>query len=61
MKKNKLSLVLNCAGILIFIAMGLNIIPGQNNLLIFLGIACFIISAFAHKWCDQDNDKNEDK
>lgn len=57
-QKSRLSLLLNCIGILIFVAMGLNLIPGNSNLMIFLGVACFIISSFVSKFYSQNN--NED-
>lgn len=42
-------MILNGIGALIFIAMGLDLTPHHNNLAIFLGVACFIVSGVVSK------------
>ena len=59
-QKNKIPMILNCLGVLIFIAMGLGLTERHNNVTIFLGIACFIISGLVHKMCSDNCQKDKD-
>lgn len=58
-QKNKWSMILNGLGALIFIAMGLDLTPHHNNLAIFLGVACFVISGVISKMYN-DECKNKE-
>lgn len=63
-QKNKLSMVFSFIGILIFVAMGLSLWPGHNNLMIFLGIACFLLAGLISRMCNdgcKTDKKCEDK
>ncbi|MFH1593272.1 MAG: hypothetical protein ABID09_01075 [Candidatus Omnitrophota bacterium] len=46
---NAMSPILCGIGILLFLAAAFDILPAQDNLLVFLGIACFIISGIIKK------------
>jgi hypothetical protein len=37
------------AGILLLLAAGFDLLPAQDNLLVFLGIACFIVASVIKK------------
>lgn len=47
--KNMVGVVMSSVGILLFLAAGFDLFPAQDNLLVFLGIACFIIAAAIKK------------
>ncbi len=46
---NLLLLILNGAGILLLLASAFDLIPKLDNLLVFLGIACFIALGIVRK------------
>ena len=48
-KTNAASAILVGVGILILLAAGFDIFPAQDNVLVFLGIACFIIAGVVRK------------
>ncbi|MFC1577127.1 hypothetical protein ACFL3N_02170 [Candidatus Omnitrophota bacterium] len=41
--------VLSAAGILLLLASAFDIVPAHDNLLVFLGIACFIVAGVIKK------------
>jgi len=43
------ALILNGAGILLLLASAFDLIPKLDNLLVFLGIACFIVGGIFRK------------
>ncbi len=55
---SKVSYLFVFLGIVVFVAMGLNVIPISSNIMIFIGIVCFIISGFIRKVCDNNSDDN---
>ena len=46
---NILTPILFGVGVLLLLAAGFDILPAQDNLLVFLGIACFIIAGVIKK------------
>lgn len=51
MEKNscKCGLILNGAGILLLLAAAFDVLPWADNLVIFLAVACFIVSGIIKK------------
>ncbi len=43
--KSVISIILSGAGVLLLMASGFDVVPAQDNLLCFLGLACFIVSS----------------
>ena len=46
---NMITSILWCVGILLLLAGAFDVLPIEDNKVMFLGIACFIISGVVHK------------
>jgi hypothetical protein len=41
--------IMNGIGVLLLLAAGFDLVPAQDNLVVFLGIACFIVAGVFRK------------